>query len=92
MNTPHVKRSFRTVALRTAIVGLSLSVLLASCATVVPAPAGVEPERFLPSGALAYARLDQPTLAAALARLPGRPGPEDSCRSRGRTRLGTPRL
>jgi len=70
MNTPHVKRSFRTVALRTAIVGLSLSVLLASCTTVVPAPAGVEPERFLPSGALAYARLDQPTLAAALARLP----------------------
>ena len=44
--------------------------LLASCATVVRAPAGIEPERFLPADALVYARLDQPTLVAAMARLP----------------------
>jgi hypothetical protein len=70
MKTPYSRRAFHTAAITIAITALAASVLLASCATVVRAPAGVEPERFLPSGALAYARLDQPTLAAAMARLP----------------------
>ncbi|MBN2876009.1 MAG: hypothetical protein JXM71_13000 [Spirochaetales bacterium] len=49
----------------------ALSVLAVSCATVVRAPADLEPERFLPPGALAYVRLDGPTLALALARASG---------------------
>lgn len=66
MSTPDSRRVFRAAALA----ALAASALLASCATMVRAPAGVDPERFLPTGALAYARLDRPTLMAALARLP----------------------
>lgn len=64
------RKPFLTVPVTATIAALVASVLLASCATVVRAPAGIESERFLPSGALAYARLDQPTLVAAMARLP----------------------
>jgi len=70
MNTPESKRSSFASAFSTAAAVLITSLMVASCATVVRVPAGIEPERFLPADALAYARLDQPTLAAALARLP----------------------
>ncbi|HPE89130.1 MAG TPA: hypothetical protein PLH55_06425 [Spirochaetales bacterium] len=42
-----------------------------SCASVVRAPDDVEPERLLPAGATAYARLDGAALSAALAAMPG---------------------
>jgi len=70
MNAPDSGRTFRPAAFSMGLAGLAIALLLASCATVVQAPAGIDPERFLPAGALAYARLDQPTLVAALARLP----------------------
>lgn len=70
MNTPDSRRAFHAAAITMILIAVATSVPLASCATIVRAPAGVEPERFLPAGALAYARLDQPTLAAAMARLP----------------------
>lgn len=70
MNAPDSGRTFRLAALSMALTSLATALVLASCATVVQAPPGMDPERFLPAGALAYARLDQPTLVAALARLP----------------------
>ncbi|OHD28004.1 MAG: hypothetical protein A2Y38_03400 [Spirochaetes bacterium GWB1_59_5] len=65
MNTPDSRRAFHELT----IVAVAASLLLTSCATIVKAPVGIEPERFLPAGALAYARLDQATLSAAMALL-----------------------
>ena len=41
-------------------------ILVSSCATVIKAPRETLPEQILPSGALAYARLDKPILTEAL--------------------------
>jgi hypothetical protein len=43
-----------------------LSLAATSCATLVRAPVGLDAERLLPPGAVAYARLDSFTLAQAL--------------------------
>jgi hypothetical protein len=50
--------------------------LASSCATLVRAPSGVEPERFLPPGAAVYARLDKATLSAALSSMSSLPKSE----------------
>jgi hypothetical protein len=48
----------------------ALAFIASSCATSASLPPPVEAERLLPAGALAYARMDRATLAAALAGLP----------------------
>ena len=50
---------------------LATMFLAGSCATIAPVTKGLESERLLPADALAYARLDKATLAAAMAMLPG---------------------
>lgn len=52
-------------------IAISFAVALASCATTIEAPPDIEPERLLPPDSIAYARLDGPTLAAALSLAPG---------------------
>lgn len=62
--------TIRGAAARAALAAVVASAV-SSCASTVKAPPGVEPERLLPPGAVAYARLDGPTLAAVLERAPG---------------------
>ncbi|GAB1455175.1 hypothetical protein MASR2M48_04820 [Spirochaetota bacterium] len=50
---------------------LATMFLAGSCVTIAPVTKGLESERLLPADALAYARLDKATLAAAMAMLPG---------------------
>jgi hypothetical protein len=57
--------------LRISVISIAAAALAASCATLVKAPLDLAPERLLPSGAAAYARLDGATLAATLSALPG---------------------
>jgi len=75
VTTPDAAPGNRRRASIIATVAIGVAGLLATaCATVVSAPASLEAERFLPPGALAYARLDKATLSAALARLPDAAG------------------